>query len=68
MKNEMMVGLRGDRTQKEIAEEMGIPLSTYVMVENGYRFPRKKLQRMFVEYFGVTADELFLNNELTEKH
>lgn len=59
MKNERMVELRGDRTQKEVAEEIGIPVSTYAMVEAGHRFPRKPLQTKLVVYFGVTADELF---------
>lgn len=63
-----MIRLRGDRTQKEIAEEMGIPVSTYAMVENGYRYPRKRLQKKFVDYFGLTVDELFFNQQSIENY
>lgn len=59
MKNEKMVALRGDRSQKEIAEEIGIPVSTYAMIESGHRFPRKELQLKLARYFEVTVDELF---------
>lgn len=59
MKNEKMVTLRGDRSQKEIAEEIGIPVSTYAMIESGHRFPRKELQLKLARYFEVTVDELF---------
>lgn len=59
MKNEKMVELRGDRPQKEIAVDMGIPVSTYAMIETGHRFPRKELQAKISRYYGVTVDELF---------
>lgn len=61
MKNEKMVELRGDRPQKEIAVDMGIPVSTYAMIETGHRFPRKELQAKISRYYGVTVDELFFD-------
>lgn len=59
MKNEKMVSLRGEKTQKQVAEDMKIPVSTYAMVESGHRFPRRNLQAKLARYFNVTVDELF---------
>jgi len=60
-KNYTMIRARGDRTQKEVAKELGIPISTYSMIESGRRFPRRELQLKLTNYFGVTVDELFFN-------
>lgn len=59
MKNERLVALRADLTQKEMAEEIGIPVSTYAMIESGRRFPRKTLQAKLAKHLGVTVDYLF---------
>lgn len=59
MKNEIMVTLRGRRSQRFVALELGIPVSTYAMVETGQRFPRKELQAKLANFYGVTVDELF---------
>lgn len=61
MKNEKMVQFRGDRSQKEVATDMDIPVSTYAMIESGHRFPRKHLQAKISRYYGVTVDELFFS-------
>lgn len=61
MKNEKMISLRGEQSQKDIAEDIGIPVSTYAMIELGHRFPRRELQAKLAKYFGVTVDELFFS-------
>lgn len=61
MKNLKMVALRGNRSQKQVAQELGIPQSTYAMIENGHRFPRKELQLKLARYFKTTVDELFFS-------
>ena len=63
MKNTKMVSLRGDRTQKQIAKELGIPVSTYAMIELGERFPRRDLQIKLARFFQTTVDELFFSQE-----
>ncbi|MCM3703779.1 helix-turn-helix transcriptional regulator [Paenibacillus macerans] len=59
MKNEKMIELRGDRSLREIAEQIGIPYSTYAMIESGHRFPRKTLAIKLAQFFETTVDELF---------
>lgn len=61
MKNYTMIQLRGERSQKKIAEELGVPISTYTMIELGYRFPRRNLQGKLAIFFNVTVDDLFFN-------
>lgn len=59
MKNQKMITLRGDRSLREISEEIGIPYSTYAMIETGRRFPRKELAMKLARFYKVTVDELF---------
>lgn len=61
MKNNKMVVLRSNRSQKQVAKEIGIPQSTYSMIEGGHRFPRKELQLKFARYYKTTVDELFFD-------
>lgn len=58
-KNDKMIELRGQRSQKEIADQIGIPVSTYAMIESGHRFPRRELQAKLANFFNITVDELF---------
>ncbi|ASS76446.1 transcriptional regulator [Tumebacillus algifaecis] len=67
MKNEKMAALRGDRTQKEMANEIGIPVSTYAMIEAGHRFPRRELQIKLARFFKLTVDELFFDQAGVEE-
>lgn len=48
---------RGE-TQKSIAEQLNIPLRTYVSYENNEREPNSELLVKLVNLFGVTADYL----------
>ncbi|ARU61560.1 transcriptional regulator [Tumebacillus avium] len=66
MRNEKMTALRGERTQKEMAKEIGIPVSTYAMIESGHRFPRRDLQIKLARYFNLTVDELFFSQEAAQ--
>lgn len=61
MRNERLVALRANLTQKEVAEAIGVPVSTYAMVECGFRFPRRNLQAKLANYHRVTVDYLFFD-------
>lgn len=59
MRNNTMVKLRGDRTLRETAVQIGIPYSTYAMIEAGHRFPRRDLAIKTAKFYDTTVDELF---------
>ena len=51
--------LRGDRTQEEIAREIGITKSSWAMYERGERVPRDEIKIQIARYFGVTVQDIF---------
>lgn len=60
--NEVMQKLREEMglTQAEIAEKLGMPQSSYAMIESGHRpHPRREVQKKIADFFGKTVDELF---------
>ncbi len=47
-------------TQGEVAEKLGMPLSSYAMIEAGYRLnPRRDVQKRIANFYDCTIDELF---------
>lgn len=65
MKNKKMLSLRTARgeTQDEVARAVGITQSSYAMIEGGHRHPRKNIQKGLADYFSVTVDELFFDDD-----
>lgn len=51
--------LRGDRTQEEIAREIGITKSSWAMYERGERVPRDEIKIQIARFFGVTVQDIF---------
>lgn len=51
--------LRGEKTQEEIAESLGITKSAWAMYERGERTPRDEVKVRIAKYFGKTVEELF---------
>ncbi len=50
--------LRGDRSQREVAEALKVTRSAYSMYEIGERAPDEVLLVRIADYFGVTTDYL----------
>lgn len=50
--------LRGDRSQREVAEALQVTRSAYSMYEIGERTPDEALLVRMADYFGVTTDFL----------
>ena len=50
--------LRLGKTQKEVAEDMGLQVSTYSNYEQGLREPSLDVLKIICDYYGVTADYL----------
>lgn len=51
--------LRGDRSQKEIADAIGVTDMAISLYENGERIPRDEIKRAIAKFFGVTVESIF---------
>lgn len=51
--------LRGKKTQKKIAEEIGITKSSWAMYERDERIPRDEVKVRIAEYFHETVQTIF---------
>ena len=50
-------------TQVEVADKLGMPLSSYAMIETGYRLnPRRDVQKKIANFYECTIDELFFDD------
>lgn len=56
---ERLVKLRGNKTQKEVAEAVGIAQSTYAMYESGQRIPSDNVKIRLAKYFKRTVQTIF---------
>lgn len=54
--------LRGNRTQKEIADALGLGVSTICLYENAKRIPKDDIKIKLAEYFGTTVQDLFFED------
>ena len=55
---------RGDRSQREVANALGISVSALSMYENDVRVPRDGLKTKMADYFHTTVGSLFFNEEV----
>jgi len=53
--------LRGNKTQKEIADLVGITTSHYGFIENGDRQPSLKVARKIADVFNKSIEEIFFD-------
>lgn len=51
--------LRGERSQQEVAESLGISKSAYAMYEQGNRVPRDEVKVRIAKLYGVSVLDLF---------
>lgn len=55
--------LRGDRSQAEVAKQIGITKSSYAMYERDERVPRDEAKMKISNFFGVSVQELFFTQD-----
>ena len=53
--------LRGQRTQKEVADKVGITKSALAMYERDKRVPRDEVKVKLAAYYGETVQEIFFS-------
>lgn len=58
---ERLKALRGNKTQKEVADSIGISQSTYAMYETGERTPSDENKRKLAMLFRKTVQEIFFD-------
>lgn len=51
--------LRGDRSQKEVAEALGITPAALSNYEQGIRVPRDETKKEIAKFYGVSIEEIF---------
>lgn len=57
--SEILIQLRGERTQAEVAKAVGISVSAISMYEQGERIPRDEIKRKLADYYKKTVGEIF---------
>lgn len=56
---ERLKKLRGDKTMRQVAEDLGISYSAISMYENGERSPKDNVKKILADYYGTTVGALF---------
>lgn len=56
---ERLKTLRGDRTQKEVADALGLTVAAISNYENGQRIPTDAIKMRIARYYGVSVQEIF---------
>jgi len=59
---EKLVRLRGEKTQKKVAEDLGISISALSMYETDNRVPRDSIKIRLADYYGVNIGDLFFGD------
>ncbi len=62
--NEKLKALRGDKSQDQIAAEIGITKSSWAMYERGQRIPRDEIKIKIAQYFKRSVEDIFFGCEV----
>lgn len=58
----MLRYLRGNKTKKQVAQELGITESSWAKYERNERTPRDELKVKIADYFGRSVQEIFFGS------
>ena len=59
IKNTLLEEKRGNRTQREVAKDIGISEAYYSLIENGKRIPPYKIMKKISDYYKGKPDYFF---------
>lgn len=62
-----LMELRGEKTQKEVASDLGISISALGMYEKGHRIPRDEIKIKLAKYYGKSIQAIFFTGDCHEK-
>jgi transcriptional regulator with XRE-family HTH domain len=51
--------LRGEKSKRKVAEELGISFSSYVKYERNERIPRDDIKMRIAKYFNTSVQDIF---------
>lgn len=51
--------LRGDKSQKKVADDLGITSMAISLYESGERIPRDEMKERLAAYYKISVQELF---------
>lgn len=57
-----LITLRSEKTREEVAESVGISVSTLQMYENGQRIPRDEIKVKLANFYGATVQSIFFDS------
>ena len=57
-----MKELRGNKSKRIVAEELGISFSSYVKYERNERVPRDNIKTRIAKYFNCSVQEIFFTS------
>jgi len=55
----LLTELRGNKSQKEVADALGISVSALSMYENGDRIPRDNIKIRIANYYNKSISDIF---------
>lgn len=58
---ETLIGHRGNKSQEQVAQDLGITRQMLGMIERGERNPSFFLMKRIADYYGLKVDDLFFN-------
>lgn len=61
-----LVNLRSGKSREEVAERIGISVSTLQMYENARRIPRDSIKIKLANFYGVTVQSIFFDQQQHE--
>ena len=54
--------LRGEKSRKQVAADLGISQSALAMYENGHRVPKDEIKVRIASYYGRPVGEIFFTH------
>lgn len=56
-----LIDLRGDRSQQQVADDLGITRAAVGMYETGERIPKDEVKAAIAQYYDKTVQEIFFD-------
>ncbi len=58
---ENLRNLRGDKSQREVADAVGVTAMAISLYESGERIPKDEIKVRLAKYYNTTVDAIFFN-------